>query len=68
MYAFAITESKLDSSFPENQFHLEGVRKLNTLDVSVKNGGLLVLVNKDIPFKYLQRFHLPQDIRAIVLK
>ena len=45
-------ETKLDSSFPESQFLLEGMKKPYRLDVSAKTGAKLVVVNKDIPSKY----------------
>ena len=62
---FAITETKLDSSFPESQFISPGVRKPFQLDVTSRKSEILVLVNNNIPSKYLQRFHLPEDIQAI---
>ena len=45
-------ETKLDSSFPESQFLLEGMKKPYRLDVSAKTGAKLVVVNKDVPSKY----------------
>ena len=59
---FAIAETKLDSSFPESQFILPGMRKPFRLYVTSRKGGLLVFVNNDIPSKYLPSF---QDIQAI---
>ena len=49
---FMAGETKLDSSFPESQFLLEGMKKPYRLDVSAKTGTKLVVVNKDIPSKY----------------
>ena len=65
---FAIAETKLDSSFPESQFLLPGMRKPFRLDVTSRKGGLLVFVNNDIPSKYLRNSHLPGDIQAIPLE
>ena len=65
MDIFAIAETKLDSSFPESQFILPGMRKPFRLDVTRRKGGLLAFVNKDIPSKYLRSFDLPGDIQAI---
>ena len=62
---FAIAETKPDSSFPETQFILSGMRKPFLLDVTSRKGGLLVFVDNDIPPKYLRSFHLPGDIQAI---
>ena len=62
---FTIAETKLDSSFPDSQFLIPGMRKPFRLDVTSRKGGLLVFVNNDIPSKYLRNFHLPRDIQAI---
>ena len=51
---FAIAETKPDSSFPETQFILSGMRKPFLLDVTSRKGGLLVFIDNDIPPKYLQ--------------
>ena len=68
MDIFAIAETKLDSSFPESQFILPGMRKPFRLDVTSRKGGLLVFVNNYIPSKYLRSFHLPGDMQGISLK
>ena len=65
---FAIAETKLDSSFPINQFVLPGMRKPFQLNVTSRKGGLLVFVNNDISSKYLQNFHLPGYIQAILFE
>ena len=65
---FAIAETKLDSSFPESQFLLPGMRKPFRLDVTSRKGGLLVFVNNYIPSKYLRNSLLPWDIQAISLE
>ena len=62
---FALAETKLDSSFPESQFLLEGMKKPYRFDVSSRKVGLLVFFNKKVPSKYLRSFHLPNDIQVI---
>ena len=62
MDIFAIDETKLDSSFPESQFVLPGMRKPSRLDVTSRKVRLLVFVNNDIPSKFLRSFHLLQVI------
>ena len=62
---FAIAETKLDSSLLESQFILHGMRKPFRLEVTSRKGGLPVFVNNDIPSKYLQSFHLPEEIQAV---
>ena len=62
---FIITKTKLDSSFPESQFLLEGMRKTYRLNVFTKKGGLLVFLEEDIPSKCLKILNHPEDIQAI---
>ena len=59
---FVIAETKLDSSFPESQFILPGMRNPFQLDVTSRKGVSLVFVNDNIPSKYLRTLHLPGDI------
>ena len=61
----ARSDTKLDSSFPESQFLLQGMKKPYRFDVSSRKGGLYVYVNNDIPSKYLRSFHLPYDMQMI---
>ena len=63
-----IAERKLDSSFPEIQFLLEGMKKPYRFNVSSRKGGLLVYVTKNISSKNLQSFHLPNDIQVIPIE
>ena len=58
---FIITKTKLDSSFPESQFLLEGMRKTYRLNVFTKKDGL----KEDIPSKCLKIFNHPENIQAI---
>ena len=49
-----ITESKLDSSFPANQFLIDGFSKPFRLDKSSKSAGVLIYVRDDIPSRKLK--------------
>ena len=60
-----IAETKIDETFPSNQFLLENFKKPYRLDKSNKSGGLLVYVLQDIPSKPLTNFSIPQDLQAI---
>ena len=44
-----ITETKLDSSFPENQFLIPGFSKPFRKDRNRHGGGLLLYIREDIP-------------------
>ena len=63
-----LAETKLDASFPEHQFTLNGMRKPFRLDISERSGGLLVFVNNDIPSKLLTLYKLPCDIQIIPIE
>lgn len=49
---FAITETGLDSSFPESKFLIEEIKNLYILCVSDERDGLLAYVKKDSISKY----------------
>ena len=61
----AVSETKLDSSFPTGQFNLPGFRTPYRKDLSAKSGGLLVYVNSNIPSKVLKIPDCPSDIQLI---
>ena len=50
---FLISESKLDDSFPEGQFIIDGYHALFRFDLHGNGGGLLLYVREDIPAKVL---------------
>ena len=61
----AVSETKLDSSFPTGQFSLPGFRTTYRKDLSGKSGGLLVYVNSNISSKVLKIPDCPSDIQVI---
>ena len=46
-----ISETKLDESFPTNQFNMDGYAPPCRLDRSSEGGGLLIYIRDDIPAK-----------------
>ena len=46
-----ISESKLDNSFPTDQFLMSGYRRPFRLDPNGNGGGILLYVREDIPSK-----------------
>ena len=61
---FLISETKIDSSFPNKQFQIE-CYKLFRLDRNSNGGGLLLYVNEDIPGKLITNFNFPKDIEIL---
>ena len=56
---FLVSESKLNHTFPSNQFRINGF-KIFRLDSNCFGGGLIPYINKNIPYKPLQEHvHLP---------
>ena len=51
---FLISETKLDESFPTNQFKIEGFSTPYRLDRNRYGGGLLMYVREDIPSKLIK--------------
>ena len=63
-----LSETKLDDSFPENQFIIEGFSKPYRLDRTKRGGGVMIYVREDIPSKKLNKHTFPEDIEGIFLE
>ena len=50
---FMISESKLDDSFPDSQFLIEGFGKSFRLDRNRNGGGIMLFIRGDIPAKVI---------------
>ena len=61
----AVSETKLDSSFPTGQFNLPGFKTPYRKGLSGKSGGLLVYVNSNITSKVLKIPDCPSNIQVI---
>ena len=61
---FAVTESKLDDSFPISQFNVDGFREPFRKDRSIHGGGILVYIRADIPCKLI-KVYSPHEIVCI---
>ena len=59
-----IAETKLDGSFPTNQFLIKGFHQPFRLDIN-RNGGLLIYIKSSLPVKILSNYTLPSDIQVI---
>ena len=64
-----LSESKLDSSFPEGQFLIPGYGAPYTIDRTCHGGGIMLLVREDIPCKLLlaenapiEGFHIEKNL------
>ena len=50
-----ITETKLDSSFPDSQFIIDGFRHPYRLDRNKHGRGVMIFVSEDIPSKLVSK-------------
>ena len=62
-----ITETKLDDSFPINQFRIDGFQ-IFRFDRSSNGGGIIFYIRDNIPAKQLNNYILPNDIEAIIIE
>ena len=62
-----LTETKIDSSFLNQEFHVEGFCLLYRLDRKKYGGGVLVYIREDIPSKILKKTFLLGDIDRIFI-
>ena len=65
-----ISETKLDNSFPEGQFLVEGYSKPYRIDHNCQGGGIMLYVRADIPSKLLPtellsigKFHVEMNLQ-----
>ena len=62
---FLISETKIDDSFPNAQFHKHEYSNPNRRDRTADGGGLLLYINQNIPSKPLRMHTVPEDIEII---
>ena len=65
---FTIQETKLDSSFPPEQFTIEGYSKPYRLDRNREGGGVLIFVREDIPSKLLEKHSFTQYVEGLFVE
>ena len=63
-----VVETKLDATFPESQFVIEGYPAPHRLDRNRNGGGILIYVREDIPSKKLSKHNFPDDIEGLFIE
>ena len=63
-----IQETKLDSSFPPEQFIIEGYSKPYRLDRNRDGGGVLIFVREDIPSKLLSKHNFTKYVEGLFVE
>ena len=64
---FLVCETKIDSSFPNQQFCIPEYRIFRK-DRNARGGGLLFYVNQDLNCKVLNKYPTRQDLEILVLE
>ena len=63
---FLVSESKLDHTFPSNQFRINGY-KIFRLDRNCFGGGLIQYINENIPCNHYKNTHIFQILNLLQL-
>ena len=63
-----IAEAKIDKSFPAVQFLLPGYHKPYRLDISDKQGRLLIYIKAHLPSGVLSNLISPKDIQEVLFE
>ena len=63
-----IVETKLDQTFPENQFRINGFKKPYRRDRTANGGGIMIFVREDIPSLEKKNHTLPHNVEAIFVE
>ena len=65
---FTIQETKIDDSFPDDQFEIEGYHKPHRIDRNKHGGGVLIYVREDIPNKLLKKHKFTKNVEGIFIE
>ena len=65
---FVLTETKLNETFPKNQFLIDGFIPPFRLDRNGPGGGVMIYVREDIPCKILNKHSTPENFEGICLE
>ena len=63
-----VSETKLDETFPQNQFIIEGYSAPIRLDKNKHSGGLICFISDDLPYKELKSHNLPKNVEGIFIE
>ena len=61
-----LVETKLDDSYTETQFLIEGYKKPYRIDRNCNGGGVMIYVRKDIPSKELKKHKISRKNKFLL--
>ena len=62
-----LTETKIDDSFPNQEFRIDGYTSIR-LDRDIHGGGVLVYVKEDIPYREIRYHTSTRDLEGVTLE
>ena len=68
IYILVITETKIDSTFPLNQFAIQGYSQPYRFDGNRNGGGVFIYVREDIPSRELKIHNTAEEIEIIFIE
>ena len=63
-----VSQTKIDDTFPESQFLIEGFSKSFRLDRTAKGGGILLFIREDIPCRYIKQTTLNNSFEGFFVE
>ena len=63
-----VSETKIDDTFPESQFLIEGFSTPFRLDRTAKGGGILLYIRQDIPSKYIKKITVNESFEGFFVE
>ena len=63
-----VSETKVDDSYPIEQFNIEGYSRPIRLDRNCHGGGFMIFPREDLPCHELKSHELPADIECTFLE
>ena len=63
-----MTETKIDGTFPLEQFLITGFAKLLRLDRNSRDRGIMLFIRNNIPFRLLKPGNLPSNTEAFFIE
>ena len=63
-----VCEAKLDETFPNSQFHMDGFYKPYRLDRYRSSGGVMISVKEDILSKLFTKHNFPSNIEGLFVE
>ena len=68
IHVLLLSKTKLDETFPLEQFLISGFAKPLRLDRNIKGGGIMLFIRHNIPFRLLKPGNLPFNTKALFVE